>query len=157
MRIGKSLLVLVVLAAIVGGPMKPAWAAQWTAEQQEVWRAVENWWRHYDNNDGSAVKALIHKDYSGWFWGYYAPEGYKEAARWAKCMIPKDTKVAYTNLRPMEILVLGDVAVNHYYYATHQTVDGKEMVLQGRWTDVWKKEGGKWMLIADSGGVLPAK
>jgi len=69
-------------------------------------------------------------------------------------MIPKG-KIAYTNLKPLDILVMGDIAVLHYYLPTRQTIDGKETEEQGRWTDVWKKEGGKWLLIADSGGVLP--
>jgi ketosteroid isomerase-like protein len=71
-------------------------------------------------------------------------------------MIPKNN-IAYTNLSPLEILVMSDVAVLHNYYSTQQTVGEKDMVKQGRWTDVWKKEGGKWLLIADSGGELPTK
>jgi ketosteroid isomerase-like protein len=76
--------------------------------------------------------------------------------KWATHMIPKNN-IAYTNLSPLEILVMSDVAVLHNYYSTQQTVGEKDMVKQGRWTDVWKKEGGKWLLIADSGGELPTK
>lgn len=156
MGMRKGLKILLVLCVLMGG-LNIAMAAQWTAEQREVWKAVETWWSLYDSNNSLGVKAMIHKNYVGWFWGYYAPEGYTEAAKWTRYMIPQNTKIVYTNLRPMEILVMGDVAVNHYYYATHQMVDGKEEVVQGRWTDVWKKEGGKWLLVADSGGILTPK
>jgi ketosteroid isomerase-like protein len=130
-----------------------ALAQEWSAGQKEVWKAVENWWVLYDNNNVEGIKALFHKDYKGWSWGENAPDGHKEALRWASHMIPKN-KIAYTNLRPLDILIMGDVAVLHYYFSSQQSVDGKDTVRQGRWTDVWKKESGKWLLIADSGGTL---
>ena len=133
-----------------------ALAQEWSAEQQDVWKAVGNWWELLTNNDAEGIKALIHKDYAGWGWGDNATEGYAESLRWANHMVPKG-KIAYINLKPLDILVMGDVAVIHYYYSKFQSVDGKETVERGRWTDVWKKEGGKWLLIADSGGVLSTK
>ena len=152
-KIFKIMLVLFIGMAVLSNT---AYAQKWSAKQQEVWKAVENWWELEKNNDAEGIKALIHKDYIGWNWGEYAPGGQAEALRWASHMIPK-RKIAYTNLKPLDILVMGDIAVLHYYYSTRQTVDGKETEEQGRWTDVWKKEGGKWLLVADSGGVLPTK
>jgi ketosteroid isomerase-like protein len=131
-------------------------AQEWSAEQTEVWKAVEGWWEVYKNNNVEGVKALFHKDYVGWTWGDYAPEGQKEAFKWASHSIPKG-KIAYINLKPLKILVIDDVAVLHYYYSTQKSVDGKDVVEQGRWTDVWKKEDNKWRLVADSGGVLSTK
>ena len=132
-------------------------AQEWSARQQEVWKSVEHWWELYKNNDVEGVKALFHKDYAGWSWDAYATESQAGALKWASYMNPKDTKIAYINLKPLDILVMGDVAVLHYYYSKRHTVEGKETVEQGRWTDVWKKEGGKWLLIADSGGALSKK
>ncbi len=152
-KIFKIMLVLFIGMAVLSNT---AFAQKWSAKQQEVWKAVENWWELEKNKDAEGIKALFHKDYIGWTWGEYAPGGQAEALRWASHMIPKG-KIAYTNLKPLDILVMGDIAVLHYYYSTRETVDGKERVRQGRWTDVWKKEGGKWLLIADSGGVLPTK
>jgi hypothetical protein len=50
--------------------------------------------------------------------------------------------------------VIGNVALIHYYYSKLKTADAKETTERGRWTDVWINEGGKWLLIADSGGAL---
>jgi len=156
MKMQKILTIMLVLFIGMSVLSNTALAQEWSSEQQEVWKAVGNWWELYKNNDVEGIKALFHKDYAGWSWGAYGTEGQAEALRWASHMIPKG-KIAYTNLKPLDILVMGDVAVLHYYYSTRQTVDGKETVEQGRWTDIWKKEGGKWLLIADSGGVLSKK
>jgi ketosteroid isomerase-like protein len=131
-------------------------AQEWSAEQKEVWSAIEGWWKLYDSNNVEGVKSLFHKDYIGWTWGDNAPEGQNEAHKWADHMVPK-LKIAYTNLKPLKILVIGEVAIAHYYYSTNKTVDGKDVVELGRWTDVWKKEGDKWLLVADSGGVQSVK
>ena len=157
MKMQKILKIMLVLFIGMLVLSNAALAQEWSAEQQEVWKANENWWELYKNNDAEGIKALIHKDYVGWSWGDYATEGQAEAQKWADHMIPKGTKIIYHNLRPLDILVIGDVAVLHYYYSTRKTVDGKDTTKQGRWTDVWKKEGGKWLLIADSGGVLSTK
>ena len=153
MKIQQLFRILFVLFIALVVCTNTAVAQEWSAEQQEVWKANENWWDLTKNNDSEGIKALIHKDYVGWSWGDYAPEGYAEALRWADHMVPKG-KIVYINLRPLNILVIGDVAVLHYYYLRRKTIDGKETVEQGRWTDIWKKEGGKWLLIADSGGML---
>jgi ketosteroid isomerase-like protein len=153
MNLQKMLKIMLVLFVGMVILSNTALAQKWSSKQQEVWNAVENWWELYQKNDVEGIKALFHKDYVGWSWGFNSPEGQKEAHRWANHMIPKN-KIAYTNLNPLDILVIGDVAVLHYYYVTNQTVDGKDKLEQGRWTDVWKKEGGKWLLIADSGGQL---
>jgi ketosteroid isomerase-like protein len=156
MKMQKILKIMLVLFVGMAVLSNTALAQKWSSEQQEVWKAEENWWELYKNNDVEGIKALIHQDYVGWFWGDYATEGHAEALRWASHMIPK-VKITYTNLKPLDILVMGDVAVLHYYYSKRQSVDGKETVEQGRWTDIWKKEGGKWLLIADSGGILSTR
>jgi len=149
----------IMLALFIGMVLlsNTASAQKWSAEQQEVWKANENWWKLYKNNDAEGIKALVHKDYVGWSYSSYATEGYEELLKWVYHMFPEGTKIIYHNLKPLDILVMDDVAVLHYYYSTRKIVDGKDSTTQGRWTDIWKKEGGKWLLIADSGGALPKK
>ena len=154
MKISKLILVLFIALLIAGESLL---AQKWSAEQQEVWQTVENWWMLYKNNDSANLKKMVHKDYTGWAWEDYAPAGYAAMVKWLDNRDTKMTKIDYNILRPLEILVMDDVAVLHYYYTTHQTKGDKKSVIQGRWTDIWKKEGGKWLLISDSGGALPKK
>lgn len=46
----------------------------------------------------------------------------------------------------------------HFPPSTAGTKTGdKEKGVGGRWTDVLKKQGDKWVLIADHGGATPSK
>ena len=130
---------------------------EWSEEQQEVWQALENFFELRTNNDAEGIKALIHKDFVGWGWGNYATYDYASMQKWADHMNPKETKYIYHNLKPMEILVIDDIAVLLFYGHFFKTVDDKEMVEQAQFTNVWKKEGGKWLLIASTGSVLSTK
>jgi ketosteroid isomerase-like protein len=130
---------------------------KWSEEQQEVWQALENWFALNENNDAEGIKALIHKDFVGWGWDLYATYDHAHMQKWADHMIPKGTKPIFHSLKPMEILVIGDVAVIHFYGFFLKMVGGKETVEQRQFTNVWKKEGGKWLLIAGTGSVLSTK
>jgi hypothetical protein len=41
----------------------------------------------------------------------------------------------------------------HYYFTfLEKNAKGEEKTIQGRWTDILKKQGNRWVLIGDSGG-----
>lgn len=127
---------------------------EWSEEQMEIWQASENWFELQTKNDAEGIKALIHKDFVGWGWGFYTTYGYTEMIKWADRMIPEGTESIYHTLNPMEILVINDVAVLYFYGSFIKTVDGKQTVEQGQFMNVWKKEDGQWLLIAGNGKFL---
>ena len=150
----KSILIVLCITLLSSAQL---FGQEWSADQEEVWQALENWFELEKNNDVEGIKALIHEDFVGWGWGSYATYGHAEMLKWANHIHPKGTKIIDTNLKPMEILVIGDVAVLHYYRNIFKMVDGKETEEESQLTNVWKKEGGKWMLIAGTGSILSTK
>ena len=59
-------------------------------------------------------------------------------------------------LYPAGIVVVGSMAVAHYYYSTAaEDRDGKRKTTHGRYTDVLINQNGKWMFIAWRGGDDP--
>ena len=127
-------------------------AQTWSAEQQEVWQALEGCWAHFVNENFDAALACHHEEFSGWLYGEPVPRDLNNV----KALVPyfyetRDTR-AY-ELRPIVIKVHGDVAVIHYFYIEVQEwAGGQEHIEQGRWTDVMLKQDGKWVWIADHGG-----
>lgn len=58
--------------------------------------------------------------------------------------------------KPLAINVYGNVAVVHYlWFSTARDASGEENTSFGRFTDVFMKQGNKWVLIADAGGATP--
>ncbi|MBT8196805.1 MAG: nuclear transport factor 2 family protein [Bacteroidia bacterium] len=148
----KNLILVFVLAAFIAMPVFSQ-AQNWSAEQKEVWTAVNSWWDNARAQNAKALNDMAHKDYKGWGFNDAFPSSKADLEYWVTNLMPK-RKTLHTSLKPLEILVNGNTAVLHYYYSEIRMKDGKEENVSGRWTDVWIKENGKWMLYADSGGEI---
>ena len=56
------------------------------------------------------------------------------------------------HLYPFAIDLHGDIAIVFYsYQQVIEQKDGSDKDDQGKWTDVYQKIDGKWLLIADTG------
>ncbi len=146
--------VMVLLMVALAFLVSPAVVAQeWSAEQTEVWAAVQGIWDLSLQEDPAAMIATIHPDYMGWSYSGDYPNGKEATAKWMEYNFTKYKWVLF-DLKPMAITVDGDFAIVHYFYTGIYTDLTKEEddTTKGRWTDVYKKEGGNWLLIADHGG-----
>lgn len=127
-------------------------AGDWSAEQKEVWDAIETCDQAYAAKNSEAFLDCIHDDFSGWLYSEPVPRG-KAAFEKVGMYMFKTRDVLATELRPIDIKVYGNFAVIHYFFVNMtKDQDGKESYEQGRWTDVMLKEDGKWRWIADHGG-----
>lgn len=152
-RLVKSIVVVVVVGFFVFGSA-PAFAQEWSKAQKEVWRTVEKAWELMAKRDLDGFLSMLHDDYSGWYYESAMP-GCKETARkWGEYYYKK-SKVLVWDIKPVAIKVHGNFAFVHYYYsALYEEEKGEETFSKGRWTDILKKEGDKWLLIGDHGGEL---
>jgi ketosteroid isomerase-like protein len=145
------MLVTALLMALPGA----ATAGDWSAEQKEVWEAIETCNSHFVEKNLEAAMDCIHDDFRGWLYNEPVPRGKASFETVGTYMLKTRDTVA-SELRPIDIMVLGDFAVVHYFFVeVSKDQDGKESYQQGRWTDVLIKEDGKWRWIADHGGARP--
>lgn len=94
-----------------------------------------------------------HKDFSGWFGNEPLPVNKSILQKWEGFWL-KDIKILMWQIQPVSISVTGDVAVIHYFLNTvREDMKGKTSVYS-KYTDVYKKENGKWMNIASHGGKI---
>ena len=129
-----------------------AGAQEWSKDQLGLWQTVQKAWDLSSGDDLEGFYAMIHDDYLGWGNSSKYPGDKAMVEKWFGYYAPKYQTVLY-ELFPLGIVVSGDVGVAHYYYdVTMKDEEGEEIERSGRWTDVFKKEKGKWLLISDSGG-----
>ena len=143
-----------VLAAVLLATLPSAVSAgDWSAEQKEVWGAIEACDQAYAAKNSDVFLDCIHDDFSGWLYTEPVPRG-KSTFENIGMHFFKTRDVVASELRPIDIEVYDNVAVIHYFFV-NVTKDpkGEESYEQGRWTDIMLKEGGKWRWIADHGGA----
>lgn len=150
----RVLLAALCLATFAPSPVS---AQEWSAAQKEVWSNVEAYWALDEAGNTDGFLGYFAEDYSGWSVDEALPGG-KAMARKFIAHAHKSNKTLLTNLQPTAIKIHGDVAIVHYYWSQIvKPADGKEVNRSGRWTDVLKKQGNKWVLIADHGGVTKSE
>ena len=122
---------------------------EWTAEQMEVWETVQACW---SATNVETLSACYHEDLVTWGVGNGVPINKADFraldARWL------DTQEAvWSHYKPLSIDVRGDMAVVIYvmHWAERHKVTGEETEGIINWTEVFVKEGNRWLLLADHG------
>ena len=128
-------------------------AQQWSAEQQEVWQTVEALW---DAADCETWSAFFADDYRGWFSASLSPLT-KQQTTASGCRYYAKEKTVLHTVHPLAIDVRDDIAIVFYSYSyvSEKKSDGSERQERGKWTEVYQKRDGSWLLIADAGWLIP--
>jgi ketosteroid isomerase-like protein len=129
-------------------------AQEWNDTQKEVWKNVEAYWAIMAQKDIEGFLNSMHDDYLGWGLNESLPSNKKDTRKWVDYLWQKYS-IAIYEIKPVGILVNGNVAIVHYYYTLlRKDAEGKEKEFKGRWTDILLKQDDKWLLFADSGGEI---
>ena len=130
-----------------------ALAQEWTKEQAALWKDVEASWTMWKDGDIDGALASFHNDYLGWGSEYPMPAGKAKITEWYNRM--KDNyKVMMLDLTPVRISVVGDAAVVHYYFSFYGERMGKVEAVEGKNTEFYVKENGKWLLLGDHTSIM---
>ncbi|CAN5483228.1 hypothetical protein BH20ACI3_BH20ACI3_39640 [soil metagenome] len=129
----------------------------WTPEQKEIWRLEEQQWKMSAAKDASWIETMVHPSISFWQTDQSMPRNKASLARWTRYNDTNAT-VLEQEIFPISVTITNNVAVAHYRYqiASENYKKEREMVT-GRYTDVFVKEGNRWLFITWAGGDDPKK
>jgi ketosteroid isomerase-like protein len=129
-------------------------AQEWSAAQKEIWKVEEETMAAFEKGDVEKLMSYIHPDYRGSGHGSPIPVD-KSTARKQVELMTKTYKITYYSMQPTAIQVFGNTAIAHYILTmSTKSLDGKEAQTQTAWTDVFVKQGDKWLVVADNGYEL---
>lgn len=152
MRARLSLLMLA-MTAFTG----VAAAQTWSPEQQEIWRLEEQQWRMAAAKDLSWIETMVHPNLNFWQSDQPMPRGRASLARWARYDSTNST-VREQELFPISVTITGNVAVAQYrYQVANENYKKERETVTGRYTDVFIRDGNRWLFIAWAGGDDPKK
>ncbi len=132
-------------------------AQTWSPEQQEIWRLEEQQWRMAAAKDLSWIETMVHPNLNFWQSDQPMPRGRASLARWARYDSTNST-IREQELFPISVTITGNVAVAQYRYQVASENYKKEReTVTGRYTDVFIRDGNRWLFIAWAGGDDPKK
>lgn len=142
---------LAMFCGLMAGP--PALSQEWSPTQKEVWKNVETYLALNAAGDLEGFLSYVHQDYIGW--DIREPMA-SDKSRLRKFLdySHKNYKIELEDSQPVSINIIDDVAIVYYHFTgVAKDADGKRSEYSGRWSDVLKKQGDRWVLIGDHGGV----
>ena len=127
-------------------------AQEWSKDQTEVWKVVEDTWKGWKSGDAGAAMASLHDKYQGWSDDSPIPIGKKSMTEMYNAMKDGMT-MNYYSIEPARITVLKDAAVVDYFYYMNISwkmgdQSGSEE-MKGKVAEFYVRDGGKWMLLGD--------
>ncbi len=132
-------------------------AQTWNTEQQEIWKLEEQQWKMAAAKDASWIDKMVHPSLSYWDNDQVAPQNKASLVRWNRYNSGNSTTLEQ-EIFPVSVTITGNIAVAQYRYTTARENSKKEReTISGRYTDVFVKDGGRWMFIAWAGGEDPKK
>jgi len=127
----------------------PASGQQWTAEQTEVWTAVQSMWADYSSERLDAAFDAHHPDFVFWNDGNSVP-GTKEMADNLDTFWFGSSDFHETSATPLTIQVFDDFAIVNAYVRGFQSKFGGEPTwFTMRWHSGWTYEGGRWLCASN--------
>lgn len=143
------------VALLMAAPL--ASAQSWSAEQQEIWNFELAQWKRAAAKDHTWVEELVHPAALVWANEDPGPLSKASLARWERYNSGNTTTLEQ-ELFPLGIVIQGNVAVVHYRYTTaNEDLKKERKTVNGRYTDVLIKEGGRWQFLGWAGGQDPEK
>jgi len=132
-------------------------AQTWSPEQQEIWRLEDQQWKMSAAKDLTWIETMVHPNISFWEVDFPAPQNKASLSRWNKYGSTIGT-VLEQEIFPISVTITSNVAVAQYRYRVASENYKKEReTVTGRYTDVFMKEGGRWLFITWAGGDDPKK
>jgi ketosteroid isomerase-like protein len=116
-----------------------------------LWQAVTHLWSLAGRGDLAAIDALLHPDYTGWVTGEAHPHDRVAALA---AVGPEAPATLDWTLEPLVLRVVEDrVGIAHYRYRARVRPAGAAVAeVTGLWAEVHLRDGGRWRLVAVSGG-----
>lgn len=125
---------------------------EWSAEQKDVWTTVENWWQVWSEGNIDKINGLVAQDFRGWREDSKVTYTKKSVQPWWEDWLQKFKAPNIYLLHPFAIDIHGDIAIVFYSFtARNKLKDGSEINETGKWTDVYRKINGKWLIISETG------
>ena len=129
------------------------WGQEWSAEQKEIWKYVETAWVDAQEEDMEGLLSYFHEDFRGWANGDAMPRDKASSKMWNTLALETNDRLV-SEIWPVGIQVFDNIAIVQYYFKyANKNSEGKLENVRGRWTDILMKQGDRWVVIADHGGV----
>ena len=134
-------------------PLTSSKPANWSAEQNDVWRCLEEHWDHLINARVDEFIKYIHPDFIGF--GHESPINIDRP--WLNKWVgfwTRSTQILICELRPVDIRIHNHIAIVQYFIFTiEKSAESTKRVIR-RYTMTWEKQKERWVVIGSHNNLM---
>ena len=142
MNFKKMMRLILLLGTLIILHAGSLFGADWSKDQQQIWKMEEKYWHYLKSADIEGYKNLLHEDALPWPGGSYLPTNKAQTIAYIERWFGYDRLKSY-NIEPHAIHVIDNVAVVCYSYK----LKGDRNSDSGRITHTWLRQKGVWKMI----------
>ena len=128
-------------------------AQEWSQEQKEVLKLEQEMISSWENRDLEGYMDCLHENFVGWFDKDPYPWNKETLKTWEKHWFSK-SKIILDHTTFLTVNVIDDTAISNSYSQTLRENDKGQKHSYSKWTTVFKKQNGKWLIIGMFGGRI---
>lgn len=123
---------------------------EFSPEQKELWQRVNDLWALSLKRNEAEIRSTLHPRYVGWDMSSPLPHDRESAVQSVSGDSPQVTQY---QLHPLSVEVYDHrVGVVHYSYSATVVPKGSQpLSVTGKWTEIYLKQDGAWIMIGVSG------
>lgn len=126
---------------------------EWNADQNDVWKSLEDHWDLLINKRVDEFIEYIHPDMTGYGHESPLPVDRPWLHKWVGFWT-QSTDIIICELKPIGITLHGDIAIVQYFIFTiEKSARGVKHVIR-RYTMTWKKGEKHWVVIASHNNLM---
>jgi hypothetical protein len=126
---------------------------EWSQEQKEAWAVIEKIYNAWEKRDVDGYLSYLHKNFIGWYDNDPLPLNKESLRGWENHWL-STTQIIRNEIRPVSIAITADTAIINYYATSLRKDEQGNKLAHHKWTDVLKKEDGKWLVLGSFGGKI---
>ena len=149
----KHKLIFLFLTIIIVSWSKISFSQDWSSEQKEVWeisKKMEDFWA---NRDLDGYMSCLHKNFIGWFQKDPLPIDKNSLRNWERHWL-STAKIHHWESKPVSINITDDTAIINFYQTIIREDENGKKLIYSKWTEILKKENGKWLILGMHGGII---
>ncbi|MEN8245679.1 MAG: nuclear transport factor 2 family protein [Thermodesulfobacteriota bacterium] len=138
----KTIIISIMVCVFIVASGFQAFGEEWTAEQKEVWKAVETDGELFKKGDVEGIMSLRHNDVLIWWSGKKVPYDKELLRNGYQSFIDFD-KPQKWEINPLAIKIIGNMAIVFYSYK----YSGNILAEHSRTMETWIKQDNKWLKL----------
>jgi hypothetical protein len=140
-------MVIFILSLLIIGGYTTSFSQELSSEEKEAWKLVKTMADFWAERNLEGYMSCLHENFVGWFHDDPMPLDKNSLQKFEKHWL-STSKIHVYEDKPVSIKITDNIAIINSYSMSVREDEKEKKIVRSRWTEVLKKENGKWLILS---------